>query len=91
MTFFQLKEKMLHNCSWTEQRVWGIRVRLVMALCDLLYNYSNFVSQVVAIVQRNWREYVATVPKEEAESLNRKSGKRILVVPYDYRIPKVKE
>ena len=46
--------------------------------------------KVVGIVERNWREYVATIPKEEANSQQKRSGKRILVYPYDYRIPKIR-
>ncbi len=46
--------------------------------------------RVVGVLHRNWREFVATVPKQEAESLERRSGKRILAVPYDKRVPKVR-
>ncbi len=48
--------------------------------------------KVVGVVQRNWREYVATIPKEEAEEAaqQRKAGKKILTVPYDRRIPKIR-
>ncbi len=48
--------------------------------------------KVVGVLQRNWREYVATIPKEEAdeEALHRRGGRRVLAIPYDYRIPKVR-
>jgi len=46
--------------------------------------------RVVGVLDRGWREYVATVPKEEAEAEGRKSARRVLVVPYDRRIPKIR-
>lgn len=46
--------------------------------------------RIIGIIERNWRECIATIPKEEAENVQRKSGKRILVMPYDRRIPKIR-
>ena len=48
--------------------------------------------KVVGVVQRCWREYVATIPRAEAEEAaeQRKTSKRVLVVPYDRRVPKVR-
>ena len=37
----------------------------------------------------NYREYVASMPKDELDTFQKAGGKRILVVPYDYRVPKV--
>ncbi|XP_066512745.1 DIS3-like exonuclease 1 [Hoplias malabaricus] len=46
--------------------------------------------RVVGIVQRNWRDYVVTFPpKEELHSQSRNTQK-ILVIPWDYRIPKIR-
>ncbi|XP_037390155.1 DIS3-like exonuclease 1 isoform X1 [Pygocentrus nattereri] len=46
--------------------------------------------RVVGIVQRNWRDYVVTFPpREELKSQSRNSQK-ILVIPWDYRIPKIR-
>ncbi|XP_051985516.1 DIS3-like exonuclease 1 [Xyrauchen texanus] len=46
--------------------------------------------RVVGVLQRNWRDYVASVPPlEEVQSQSRNSQK-ILVVPWDYRIPKIR-
>ncbi|XP_062845644.1 DIS3-like exonuclease 1 [Trichomycterus rosablanca] len=45
---------------------------------------------VVGIVQRNWRDYVVTFPpREELQSQSRNSQK-ILVIPWDCRIPKIR-
>uniref|UniRef100_W5N8X4 DIS3-like exonuclease 1 n=1 Tax=Lepisosteus oculatus TaxID=7918 RepID=W5N8X4_LEPOC len=46
--------------------------------------------RVVGILQRNWRDYVVTFPpREEIQSQSRNS-QRILVTPWDYRIPKIR-
>ncbi|XP_051561526.1 DIS3-like exonuclease 1 isoform X2 [Myxocyprinus asiaticus] len=46
--------------------------------------------RVVGVLQRNWREYVVSFPPlEEVQSQSRNSQK-ILVVPWDYRIPKIR-
>ncbi|XP_076854118.1 DIS3-like exonuclease 1 [Brachyhypopomus gauderio] len=46
--------------------------------------------RVVGILQRNWRDYVVTFPpREELQSQSRNSQK-ILVIPWDYRIPKIR-
>ncbi|XP_028812152.1 DIS3-like exonuclease 1 [Denticeps clupeoides] len=46
--------------------------------------------RVVGILQRNWRDYVVTFPPwEEVQSQSRNS-QRILVTPWDYRIPKIR-
>ncbi|ESO87500.1 hypothetical protein LOTGIDRAFT_127673 [Lottia gigantea] len=44
---------------------------------------------IVGILQRNWRDYVATFSAEEEGSSGNKGGK-VLVIPYDYRIPKIR-
>ena len=36
------------------------------------------------------REYVASMPKDELDTFQKAGGKRVLVVPYDYRVPKVR-
>ncbi|XP_066557335.1 DIS3-like exonuclease 1 [Amia ocellicauda] len=46
--------------------------------------------RVVGILQRNWRDYVVTFPpREEVQSQSRNS-QRILVIPWDCRIPKIR-
>lgn len=46
--------------------------------------------RVVGILQRNWRDYVASFPPlEEVQSQSRNSQK-ILLIPWDYRIPKIR-
>ena len=37
-----------------------------------------------------YREYVASMPKDELDTFQKAGGKRVLVVPYDYRVPKVR-
>lgn len=43
--------------------------------------------RVVGILQRNWREYVASFASDE--QISEKGGK-VLVIPWDYRIPKIR-
>ncbi|XP_021092693.1 DIS3-like exonuclease 1 isoform X3 [Heterocephalus glaber] len=46
--------------------------------------------RVVGILQKNWRDYVVTFPsKEEVQSQGR-NPQKILVTPWDYRIPKIR-
>ncbi|XP_013378724.1 DIS3-like exonuclease 1 [Lingula anatina] len=47
--------------------------------------------QVVGIEQRNWKDYVASFQAQEQDGSNSQmhSGKH-LVIPYDYRIPKIR-
>lgn len=47
--------------------------------------------RVVGVLERNWRDVVATIPKAEAEGMQRSAGKRILVMPFDRRIPKIRQ
>nr|XP_054756295.1 DIS3-like exonuclease 1 [Lytechinus pictus] len=44
--------------------------------------------RVVGISERNWRDYVATFPERDEITANR--GSKILVIPWDYRIPKIR-
>ncbi len=36
------------------------------------------------------REYIATLPKTQINSFQKSGGQRILAIPYDYRIPKIR-
>ncbi|XP_040536157.1 LOW QUALITY PROTEIN: DIS3-like exonuclease 1 isoform X2 [Gallus gallus] len=46
--------------------------------------------KVVGIIQKNWRDYVVTFPsREECQSQGR-NAQKILVTPWDYRIPKIR-
>ncbi|XP_027053645.1 DIS3-like exonuclease 1 isoform X2 [Pocillopora damicornis] len=46
--------------------------------------------RVVGVVQRNWRDYVASFAEnEETQGLRKQAGK-VVVVPWDYRIPKIR-
>ncbi|XP_005990163.1 DIS3-like exonuclease 1 isoform X1 [Latimeria chalumnae] len=46
--------------------------------------------RVVGIIQRNWRDYVVTFPPREDIQSQGKSAQKILVVPWDYKIPKIR-
>ncbi|KAE8618468.1 hypothetical protein XENTR_v10009392 [Xenopus tropicalis] len=46
--------------------------------------------RVVGILQRNWRDYVATFPAKEDIETQGKNAQRVLVMPWDYRIPKIR-
>uniref|UniRef100_A0A670ZI24 DIS3-like exonuclease 1 n=1 Tax=Pseudonaja textilis TaxID=8673 RepID=A0A670ZI24_PSETE len=47
--------------------------------------------KVVGILQKNWREYVVTFPsREENQPPHTKNAQKVLVTPWDYRIPKIR-
>ncbi|XP_042300283.1 DIS3-like exonuclease 1 [Sceloporus undulatus] len=46
--------------------------------------------KVVGILQKNWRDYVVTFPSKEENQSHGKSTQKILVTPWDYRIPKIR-
>ncbi|XP_075063694.1 DIS3-like exonuclease 1 isoform X2 [Mixophyes fleayi] len=46
--------------------------------------------RVVGVLQRNWRDYVATFPSKEEIQSQGKNAQRVLVTPWDYRIPKIR-
>ncbi|KAM6980009.1 DIS3-like exonuclease 1 [Aplochiton taeniatus] len=46
--------------------------------------------RVVGILQRNWRDYVVTFPPREETQSQSRNSQRILVTPWDQRIPKIR-
>ncbi|KAM7155550.1 DIS3-like exonuclease 1 isoform 4-T4 [Molossus nigricans] len=46
--------------------------------------------RVVGILQKNWRDYVVTFPSKEEVQSQGKNAQKILVTPWDYRIPKIR-
>ncbi|KGL77635.1 DIS3-like exonuclease 1, partial [Tinamus guttatus] len=46
--------------------------------------------KVIGIIQRNWRDYVVTFPSKEDSQTQGKNAQKILVTPWDYRIPKIR-
>ncbi|XP_077988799.1 DIS3-like exonuclease 1 [Glandiceps talaboti] len=46
--------------------------------------------RVVGIIQRNWRDYVASFSPDEENRGRRNKGGKMLVIPWDYRIPKIR-
>ncbi|XP_023335142.1 DIS3-like exonuclease 1 [Eurytemora carolleeae] len=46
--------------------------------------------RVLGILERNWREYIATLPSDENAGMERATGRRVLVCPFDRRIPKIR-
>ncbi|KAM9585745.1 DIS3-like exonuclease 1 isoform 1-T1 [Trichechus inunguis] len=46
--------------------------------------------RVVGILQKNWRDYVVTFPAKEEVQSQGKNAQKILVTPWDYRIPKIR-
>ncbi|XP_040898622.1 DIS3-like exonuclease 1 isoform X2 [Toxotes jaculatrix] len=46
--------------------------------------------RVVGILQRNWRDYVVTYPPREGTQSQTRNSQRILAVPWDHRIPKIR-
>ncbi|XP_041843619.1 DIS3-like exonuclease 1 isoform X2 [Melanotaenia boesemani] len=45
---------------------------------------------VVGILQRNWRDYVVTFPTRDKTQSQTRNSQRILVIPWDRRIPKIR-
>ncbi|XP_070686675.1 DIS3-like exonuclease 1 [Pempheris klunzingeri] len=46
--------------------------------------------RVVGILQRNWRDYVVTFPLRDGTQSQTRNSQRILAVPWDHRIPKIR-
>ncbi|XP_028257661.1 DIS3-like exonuclease 1 [Parambassis ranga] len=46
--------------------------------------------RVVGILQRNWRDYVVTFPTRDGTQSQTRNSQRILAVPWDRRIPKIR-
>ncbi|XP_034535039.1 DIS3-like exonuclease 1 [Notolabrus celidotus] len=46
--------------------------------------------RVVGILQRNWRDYVVTFPPRDGTQSQSRNSQRILGVPWDHRIPKIR-
>ncbi|PIO31796.1 hypothetical protein AB205_0003320, partial [Aquarana catesbeiana] len=46
--------------------------------------------RVVGVLQRNWRDYVATFPYKEDTQTQGKNARKVLVTPWDFRIPKIR-
>uniref|UniRef100_A0A3B3I0D0 DIS3-like exonuclease 1 n=1 Tax=Oryzias latipes TaxID=8090 RepID=A0A3B3I0D0_ORYLA len=46
--------------------------------------------RVVGVLQRNWRDYVVTFPSRDASQSQSRSCQRVLTVPWDRRIPKIR-
>lgn len=45
---------------------------------------------MVGILQRNWRDYVVTFPPRDSTQSQSRNSQRILAVPWDHRIPKIR-
>ncbi|XP_009902181.2 DIS3-like exonuclease 1 [Dryobates pubescens] len=46
--------------------------------------------KVVGIIQKNWRDYVVTFPSKEEIQPQSRNAQKVLVTPWDYRIPKIR-
>ncbi|XP_061571365.1 DIS3-like exonuclease 1 [Cololabis saira] len=46
--------------------------------------------RVVGILQRNWRDYVVTFPSRDGSQSQTRNSQRILAIPWDRRIPKIR-
>lgn len=46
--------------------------------------------RVVGVLQRSWRDYVVTFPARDASQSQGRNSQRILAVPWDRRIPKIR-
>lgn len=59
---------------------------------SLMYSQqcSLLKGKVVGIIQKNWRDYVVTFPSKEESQSQGRNAQKILVIPLDYRIPKIR-
>ena len=46
--------------------------------------------RVVGLLHRNWGSYIASLPREEEDSLDKAAGKRIFVISFNRKIPKIR-
>ncbi|KFP75201.1 DIS3-like exonuclease 1, partial [Acanthisitta chloris] len=46
--------------------------------------------KVVGIIQKNWRDYVVSFPSKEESQSQGRNAQKVLVTPWDYRIPKIR-
>ncbi|XP_008291591.1 DIS3-like exonuclease 1 [Stegastes partitus] len=46
--------------------------------------------RVVGVLQRNWRDYVVTFPTRDGTQSQSRNSQRILAIPWDRRIPKIR-
>lgn len=59
-------------------------------LRKLIWKCSLLKGKVVGIIQKNWRDYVVTFPSREESQSQGRNAQKILVTPWDYRIPKIR-
>lgn len=59
---------------------------------SLMYSQkcSFLKGKVVGIIQKNWRDYVVTFPSREESQPQGRNAQKVLVTPWDYRIPKIR-
>ncbi|XP_071112514.1 DIS3-like exonuclease 1 [Haliotis cracherodii] len=46
--------------------------------------------RIVGVLQRNWRDYVASFSADEEAQKNANKAGKVLLIPWDYRIPKIR-
>jgi DIS3-like exonuclease 1 len=80
------------------QSQWGTKSNALVDYERLVDDVSSETSntekrvpsgRVVGILQRNWRDYVASLADDEEVSQSKSVG-RVLVTPYDRRIPRIR-
>lgn len=54
------------------------------------YSVIKSTGRVVGVLQRNWRDYVVTFPTRDGTQSQSRNSQRILTVPWDRRIPKIR-
>ena len=57
---------------------------------DILNNEIFLTGKIVGMMERNWRRYIATVPSVDMDAMERSTGRKVLVCPFDRRIPKIR-
>lgn len=64
--------------------------RFNVLLQFILMSDLKSTGRVVGILQRNWRDYVVTFPPRDATQSQSRNSQRILAIPWDRRIPKIR-
>lgn len=83
--------EMLHKSQW-KGRTISIRNREENEQATSGEEQSDVIptGRVIGVLQRNWRDYVASFDENEETQGTRKTGGKVVVVPRDYRIPKIR-
>lgn len=86
--------ELLHKSQWKGRSVSLKSKDEGSSLAEALFEEEQSevmpTGRVVGVLQRNWRDYVASFAENEETQRTRKTAGKVIVVPWDYRIPKIR-